>query len=479
MRSLQPPTILHLIFVGYLVVLLPLLFAIARSAASLDKSANAQRDQLTEFVNLTQEVEVLGQALISYERLIQQYYIVRKPELLELLGKRSKVLFSTLNSLEDEGVRVSGLGPLLHNMRSHLQMIHVSYQKHASGESLVDELDRFELLNAHFVRLEDLVQAYFKEQIKEASSAVKQTRFETMVLVFAIFPITGWLMISFARRIAKPIDLIKKAIQTMGEGSYQKLEAVGGPRDFQVLATQFNWLAEQLSKADSEKKRFLRHISHELKTPLSSLKEGSELLLDEVPGSLSKEQRQVVEIIHRGVGSLHGLINNLLDYNLLTKKPHVQLSRFSLSSTLQEITQVYQLSADRKKLEVIVAGPEVELYSDRSRLKAALDNLISNAIHYSHYSGRVEITWEIKNSNLIINVKDDGPGIARHEREKVFSPFYQGKAKKQGPLKGTGLGLSVAKECVEALQGSIAILDSRIGSWFQLVFPEVLSAESV
>ncbi|MFW7379934.1 MAG: ATP-binding protein [Oligoflexus sp.] len=483
MKSYQPPTILHLILLGYVVVLLPLGAAIIRGAKSMDQISQGHRDNMAEVVSITQATELLSQELIDLERVARQFSILGESALHQVLQNRVADVQDTLNRLDRLAQSIGGVGPLLQSMNTQIMVIQQAVGESAGNDSarLDRELLRFESLNRLYDRLRLLLQEDFQRRVIAAEDSAEQTRVELLVLGLAILPGTLALVAVFTNLIARPVKQLKRAIRSLGDGNYQKRYELQGPRDLQSLAIQLNWLADRLATADSEKKRFLRHISHELKTPLSTLKEGTELLKDEVPGPLSPSQREVVQIIHRGVESFQGLINNLLDYNLLTSGvPVAHPGWFSLKEIVSEILQPHRLTAERKKIQLFAQGPDMEVFLDRSMLRAALDNLISNAIHYSPEVGEVRIMWQPNKDmeHVKIEVQDTGPGIPPAERDKVFLPFFQGKARKQGPLKGTGLGLSVAKECTESLQGKIRILDSKVGALFQLTLPVHLGKDA-
>jgi two-component system sensor histidine kinase GlrK len=474
MKIYHPPTILHLTLLGYFVVLLPLIAAIVRGASSLDESSQRHRDNIAEVVAMTRLTETLSQELLDLERVARQYQVLRQDTLFEVLRSRLTDSSVTIQQLDRLTQDLSGVSPVLQNMNTNLLAMDKAFAEPKPSEQLVRrELDRFENLSDLQTRLKTLLQENFTQRVANAKRSAERTRTELLVLGLALLPGTLVLVGVFSGLITRPIRQVKQAIQRLGEGHYEERFALQGPRDLQALATQLNWLGDRLNAAESEKRRFLRHISHELKTPLSSLKEGVELLKDEVPGPLNPNQREVVGIIADGVESFQELIDNLLDYNLMRREPSVCPDWYSLSEIVRDILQPHRLTAERKRISIAYDGADISVYLDRSVLKAALDNLISNAIHYTPEDGHVAVRWWVdkQDGQVSIEVQDSGPGIPEADRDRVFLPFYQGKVKKSGPLKGTGLGLSVAKECVESLQGKIRILDTQVGALFHMDLP--------
>lgn len=498
MIRFQPPKIVHLTVIGFFVVLLPIVAAVVRGAGSLDKLSRKHRDDMATVVSITERHELLQQQLSDLERVARQFEIIQDPSLLEIFKKRSQEFSKLVEELQALSLSIPEVGPLLADLDALSGKIFADYEsleqslaeagKSSKGkgqqldqEDVPERIETFSSLHELHDRLEGVLKADFVARVHDAKASANEIRSELMVLSFALLPLTLLLIAFFTAIITRPIKQIKRAIVSLGEGEYKERFDVHGPGDLQQLASQLSWLSRKLKAADEEKKRFLRHVSHELKTPLASIKEGVELLEDEVPGRLNENQREVVGILKSGVLSFRGLINNLLDYNLLRRDPQTHAQWVPILDVVREVTDPHRLTADRKKIEIHLEGDPVTIFVDRTILRAALDNLVSNGVHYTPDGGKVRLSWyyESKDRVLRLEVSDTGPGIPKAERDQVFLPFYQGKTQKRGPLKGTGLGLSIARECVESLQGTIKILDSKIGTLFQLRLPVDVRKDAV
>src|SRR4029079_19500091 len=128
----------------------------------------------------------------------------------------------------------------------------------------------------------------------------------------ALFPVVIFLVIGFTILIARPIRQIDEAIRRLGQADFAVPVRVGGPEDLQHLGQQLDWMRQRLADLEQQKNRFLRHMSHELKTPLTALREGAELLSEEVVGKLTPEQREIAEILRNNSIELQKLIEDLL-----------------------------------------------------------------------------------------------------------------------------------------------------------------------
>lgn len=189
--------------------------------------------------------------------------------------------------------------------------------------------------------------------------------------------------------------------------------------------------------------------------------------------------------MYSGVENLQSLLNNLLDFNLLRQKRKLEKSWQSIPGMIYELLDHHKLTTDRKRLKLNVDGDKnLEILADQSALRTSLDNVISNAVHFTPDGKSIDISWRKtrKSRGVQFDVRDSGPGIKADERDLIFEPFYQGTARKQGPLKGTGLGLSVVKECLNALDGVIDIIDtsdSHGGAHVRLRIPVTCRSEQV
>ena len=213
-------------------------------------------------------------------------------------------------------------------------------------------------------------------------------------------------------------------------------------------------------------------MSHELKTPLTSIREGSELLAEGVVGTLSPQQREIAAILRENSLRLQKMIENLLDYTAVQfQKPVLNLSRIDARSLVQEALAAYALSIDTKQIQITQALPGITLECDREKLLTVIDNLISNAVKYTSKGGSIRIELAREGDRMLLDVADDGPGIAAADRERLYEPFFRGSGSHDGRISGSGLGLSIAHEYVDAHGGEITLLPSARGAHFRVSLP--------
>jgi two-component system sensor histidine kinase GlrK len=205
-------------------------------------------------------------------------------------------------------------------------------------------------------------------------------------------------------------------------------------------------------------------MSHELKTPLANIREGTELLMDGAVGELQSGQREVTAILRENGMKLQRLIENLLSFSAWqAKSVGLDVSEFRLRPLIKSVLENQQLTLVAQRVRLDVQVEDLTPVADRGKLRLILDNLLSNAIKFTPRGGTISIQAKAERDQLLIDVMDSGPGIPVADRKQIFEAFYQGRTPQGGHVKGTGIGLSVVIEFVNAHGGSIEILEAKSG----------------
>ena len=220
----------------------------------------------------------------------------------------------------------------------------------------------------------------------------------------------------------------------------------------------------RLLEVEQDKNRFLHHISHELKTPLTAVREGAELLTEEVVGHLNSQQREIVAILRGNSLQLQKLIENLLDFNIASSRAsQLKVEPVDLARVIESVLAHHKVATMARQLVLDVSLQPVALAGDRNKLQTLVDNLVSNAIKFSPPEGRLRVRLQKRGEQALIEVADSGPGIPPAERRRIFDAFYQGSSSATGHVRGTGLGLSISRSIMEKLGGSLGF-ESKLGS---------------
>ena len=240
----------------------------------------------------------------------------------------------------------------------------------------------------------------------------------------------------------------------------------------QLVGQRLDWLRLRLVELDADKARFLRHISHELKTPLASLREGVSLLEDGVAGELSEDQQEVARILRQNTSVLQRQIEDLLRFNAAAfEARQLHRTQTNLLQLIESQVEAQRLQWRARELRVSVEGKAAPVQVDAEKIATALANLISNAIRYSPTGGSIRVTLAQQAGSILIDITDEGPGVANADRDRIFEPFYRGQRQPVDTLRGSGIGLSIVQEYISAHGGRTQLLPELAGAHFRIELP--------
>ena len=469
----RPRSVLGLILAGFTLVALPLIWAVYRGANHVEQLAVQSEALVLHAVQVTRESKQLAKLLTDMERYARQYEILADAPLLQLYEEKNNGFLAALGTLEvldSEGA----MGERLSAMRGATVALRDSVAGYVPGS------DDAPIDIGGFARVSDMVQAIATENIRSIDQQVESLRRTATDARRSLFwqsatlvPVTVLLAILFTVLIARPVRQLGRAIHLLGEGSYSSPVSVSGPAELTALGEQLDWLRRRLVELEQEKNVFLRQMSHELKTPLASIREGTELLCDGTVGELSETQTEVVEILRESGLELEQRIENLLSFSAWQQsKGQLTVGEFELASVIDTVVDNHQMEVVTKKLKVRKSLKQVTLLADREKVRMAIDNLVSNAVKYSPVGGSIAIRMSRKAERVMVDIMDEGPGIPSDERERIFEAFFQGRVPPGRHVRGTGIGLSVVHECVEAHGGKVGVrVRPTGGAHFRITLP--------
>ncbi len=425
-RFSYPRSFVSLLLISFSLVAAPLVFALFSNVLAFERLAALSEQAVHSAVRVTQASRSLLGVIISLERSARQY-------------------------------AVAGELTFLEAYRSN----------RGSFQAIMRQLGSMKLSDSQRAEVE-AIQSH-EESINQLITRAGPT--PELSPRLPLIPTALILIASFTYLIARPISQVSESIRGLGEGQFAKPIAIEGPNDMVRLGAQLDWLRERLVTLEAQKTRFLQHISHELKTPLTALREGSDLLSSGVVGNLNAEQREIARILQENSIELRKLIEGLLNYSAV----HAQASY--LDAKIVQLRDVVRRVVNDRKLPIVAKGIRIELncehvtaYCDEEKIRAVLDNLLSNAVKYSPERGLISIKLYKESGDAVFEVLDEGPGIPPHEREKIFEIFYRGADTPVSAIKGSGLGLSIVKEYVNLHKGRIEVLEGP-GAHFRIRFP--------
>ncbi len=469
-----PRSFLKFILLGFLLVSLPLVYALAELILSIDRLESQGRQEVLQAAQSGRTSRLLYEQTANLERIARQHLILEDSSLLDEYARLRQDFRQTTRQL--------AALPLEPGQQSALQGL-------ADRESQLHQLliapqrtpDVAKELADGYAKLVDGAQAMLaasdqltQRAIERLEETAAQGREKWLYVGLATVGIAIALGVVFATLIARPIRQLDLAVRRMGRADFTHAIEVSGPQDLRYLGQRLEWLRARLAELEQQQTRFLHHVSHELKTPLTAVREGAELLRDDVGGKLTAEQRDIVRIVRDNTLSLQKLIEDLLAYHQTRAMEPATMGPVALREVVNRVIKEQKLAALGRMVTFEVQMQPVVVTGDAERLRTIIDNLVSNAIKYSPRAGSIGLNVDANGADAVLDVVDEGPGVPPEDRSRIFDSFYQGRAPAGGRIKGSGLGLAIAREYALAHGGRIDVAgrdDGRSGARFRLTLP--------
>ncbi|MDQ6620707.1 MAG: ATP-binding protein [Pseudomonadota bacterium] len=469
-----PRSFLKFILLSFLLVSAPLVYALGELILSLDRLQTQGQRAVQEAAQAGRASRQLFEQAVTLERVVRQYLILDDPALLEDYARLRQEFRQT-------GAQLALL-PLSQDQQRTLADLTDTETRLAGVLNVTPRAaDAQVQLTEGFARLADQAQLMLaasngltERAIERLQDIATEGRQKWIYLSAATAGIALALAILFAVLIARPIRQLDHAIRQMGTADFSHPIEVNGPQDLRYLGQRLEWLRSRLADLEQQQNRFLRHVSHELKTPLTAVREGTELLRDEVGGTLAPEQHDIVRIVRDNCIQLQKLIEDLLRYHQIRSMEPEAQGPVSLPEVVEHVTREHKLAALARMITFATDLEPVVVRGDAERIRTIIDNLVSNAIKYSPRAGVISVRLRIERGCAVLDVIDDGTGVSPDERERIFESFYQGKPPAEGRVKGSGLGLAIAREYALAHEGRVEVdarADGRRGAMFTLRLP--------
>jgi len=459
---------------GLALIAVPLLAAVLTAVLQIRDLSDTGQKIVIEGVTGARASQALFGQIASLERTARLHRVLKDPKFLELYrtqDQRLSTLREQLHTLASGGARstLEELGKLQETTRKT-----VMGNPAASGTA--DSPD----LSASFAQMSELVEKVAQqsnEQVDEEVAALQertlQARQRLLWQAALLLPLAIVAVFVLTVGVGRPLRQLDRAISELGEGTFTNPIGVSGPHDLERLGGQLEWLRQRLLDLAHERNRFLRHMSHELKTPLANIREGTELLMDGAVGELDSNQREVAAILRENGIKLQRMIENLLSFSAWqTSSVGLEATEFRLRPLVKQVLENQQLTLLSQRVRLDVRVDDLTMVADRGKIRLILENLVSNAVKYSPKGGTIHLQARAAGAQLVLDVADSGPGIPLEDRAHVFEAFYTGRAARGTAVKGTGIGLSVVLEFVAAHGGTVQIIDGQYpGAHFRITMP--------
>ena len=477
MRWARPKSLSSLMLFGLALAAIPLAVAVLNAAVQMRNLANTSQELVLRGVEATRSSQVLLSSIAALERTARLYQVLGDGKLLDAYSQTDERLTATRQQL---ALQLAGTdaNALLGSVQRLQQTLRDGVLATPPGTpEYIALLSQFERLNEVASRVAESGNRQLDTELTALRLQADAARQRLFLQSALLVPLTLVVVLAVTFWIGRPLRQIDRAISELGRGTFSHPIVVSGPLDLERLGRQLEWLRQRLLDLAQERNRFLRHMSHELKTPLANIREGTDLLMDGAVGELESGQREVTAILRDNGIKLQRLIENLLSFSAWQSQSlGLELSEFRARPLIKQVLENQQLTLLSQRVRLDVKVDDLTLYADRGKLRLILENLLSNAIKYSPRGGSIHVRAHADGEVFVLDVADSGPGIPAEDRARIFDAFYTGKPSASS-VKGTGIGLSVVMEFVTVHGGSVEIVDGEFpGAHFRIRMP--MRAES-
>src|ERR1700689_448300 len=442
MGWLLPKSLNGFLLLGLGILAGPLLLAILHAAVQMRRLSDTSQQLVIDSVQSTRLTQDMYAQIALLERAARLYRVLGEPTVRASFREHDSRLAAIVGTLRQRLRTADAPGQLQRLSEAQKRIESLVLQAPAASGQAAELAQSFVLLGDQANGVATLNNQQIDVESADLRSRTDQAQRELFLESTLLLPLIVIVVLLFALRLSRPLRQIDRAIGELGRGNFANSIVINGPVDLERLGHQLEWLRNRLLELAQERNRFLRHLSHELKTPLANIREGTELLMDGAVGELESGQREVTAILRDNGIKLQRLIENLLSFSAWqSNSTGLDVSEFRLRPVVKQVLENQQLTLVSQRVRLDVPIEDLTLLADRGKIRLILENLLSNAIKYSPRGGVIYLRASTSGEQLVLEVGDSGPGIPHEDRARIFDAFYTGRAP-GGHVRGTGIGLS-------------------------------------
>lgn len=288
------------------------------------------------------------------------------------------------------------------------------------------------------------------------------------MVFLTVYLLCGLLLLCYQKWVHKPMQQIIKGASEYANGDLTYRIPVKSEDEMGYLANTLNYMADKINQNGEYQRTFIANVSHDFRSPLTSIKGYVEAMLD---GTIPVEmQERYLKIISHEADRLEKLTRSLLVLNDLDeRKRMMNIRRFDINDVIKNTANTFEGTCSRKNIDLKLLLAEKELFvnADMDQIQQVLYNLLDNAIKFSNDNSSINIETTVKNGKVFVSIKDHGVGIPKESLSKVWDRFYKTDTSRGKDRKGTGLGLSIVKEIIRAHNQNINVISTEgVGTEF-------------
>lgn len=307
--------------------------------------------------------------------------------------------------------------------------------------------------------------------IQASSDSLLNISYIMLVILFLLSLI---IVIFFTEMVYIPLRKITEATEQYAAGNMHYEFSVDSEDEMGYLAASLNYMANEIARSEDNQKKFVANVSHDFRSPLTSIKGYLEAMLD---GTIPPEMHEkYLTIVLNETDRLTKLTNSLLTLNNLnTKGVMLERTDFDINQVIRNVAASFEGTCRQKNvaIELVLVGDYLYVNADMGKIQQVLYNLLDNAIKFSHHDSAIKIEITEKRSKIFVSVKDRGIGIPKDDLKLIWDRFYKSDLSRGKDKKGTGLGLSITKEIIHAHGEHINVISTEgVGTEFIFSLPK-------
>ena len=309
---------------------------------------------------------------------------------------------------------------------------------------------------------------FIRTRAQQIESGLSEILGRIALLAGGVLVLSGVVVFLFVRSRLKPVKQLETAAAAVAEGDFStEVDEKHGDRELKEVSRAFNTMTKKLQGVEAGRREFVANVSHELRSPITSIRGFAEGMADGVISD--EEQPKYLRLVANESKRLSGLIDDLLELSRLERddaKP--EMKEFDVNEMLRRAVIRRMSDLEEKQIDVACEFEEdrCPVRADPDRIEQVVINLLDNAIKFTPEHGRISLESAAAGGVAEVTVRDSGPGVAPEDREKIFDRFFTAdRAHTAG--KGTGLGLSICRRIMEMHGQSIQLLDTEEGAAFR------------
>ena len=473
-------TILRRLLLGHATIILLVVAMGIYVTTKLNQLNRITRETATSDVESVRQIERMLDTLFDQAGFGRKYLISGDPDYLTQYEDKAEQFEQRMEALEaglDSSEKQELLGRAARAYAAYTRFFGEEPAPPAEGGD--HQARQTERINDVGRSLNELARVFRRDRDDKIASSYRISyrvfRASTVIIGLTIL-LALLISVLNTRGINRPISLLKRKTRDLSKGRFHRIEGIRSPPEIRALAEDFNSMAERLEELDRLKSDFISQVSHDLRTPLTAIREATGMLLSDREWPVEGRQKELLVITQEECERMIDAVNKILDISCM--ESGMMEYRFALASPGPVIRKtVLKLApiAGRKRIDLeILPIPDLpDVQMDEERIGQVLENLLGNALKYTPEEGRVTVRAETRHGNgeaIRVSVEDTGPGIPKEDLDAVFHRFKR-IAHDRGAL-GTGLGLWIAKRIIADHGGTIwAESEPGEGSRFSFTLP--------